>query len=70
MMKQLILGSDGNISHSKLWSNVGNVVATVIILFQTYHQTASDELILIYLAILSGHATASKIITSKLNIKP
>ena len=45
------------------------MVVTVVVLYQGYLGTLTDELTLIYLAVVSGHATASKILTNKLKVK-
>ena len=58
----LISDNKGNISHTKLWSNISNVVATGIIIYITYLGKIDVEYFAAYMMVLSGHAIASKYI--------
>lgn len=64
-LKALVSTADGKVSHSKLWSNLGFVVASFIVVYLTVVDKLTTEYFLIYLASTVSNSTASKIIAVK-----
>ena len=65
IIRQLCVDDHNKVSHSKVWSNVANLTATAIVLYWGYLGTLSDDMLLWYMLILSGHAATSKLIKNK-----
>ncbi|TCS38508.1 hypothetical protein EDC30_102247 [Paucimonas lemoignei] len=66
MIKQLI-NSEGNghLSHTKLWSNVAYLAATIGFIWKVYKGTDMPEIWFIYLGIVGASAAAHKLIAMK-----
>lgn len=57
-------GTD-QLSHTKIWNNVANVVATYVVIDMHLRKTLSIEWMLLYLAVVGGVGLASKFISMK-----
>lgn len=64
-LKDLVSTPDGKVSHSKLWSNLGFVVASFIVVYLTIVDKLTIEYFLVYIASTVSNSTASKIIAVK-----
>ena len=63
-LKPLVLDHNGNLSHTKVWSNIAYVVATYIVIKLTINNTLTEDYFLWYLTIVAGHTAISKYLTS------
>ena len=64
-MMSLFTDSNGKISHTKVWSNIAYLSATIIFLYYGFKGTLTTEVWFLYLGIVAGHNTASKFLSSK-----
>lgn len=65
-LKDLITdAATGQLSHSKLWSNIGYGALTHAFIFDAMSGGLSDMKLFAYGAIVIGNATASKIVSMK-----
>lgn len=55
----------GQLSHTKLWSNIAYFICSVGFIWKVYQGTDTPELWLIYLGIIGSVGTASKVIAMK-----
>ena len=66
MIKQLITNELGNVSHSKLWSNIAYFAGTVKFVMLPNPEA---DIWMVYLGVVGGAAIASKFITMKYGTK-
>jgi len=59
----------GGLSHTKLWTNIAYLSATVAFCWMSYSGTATGEIWVIYLGTLTVHGAASKLIGLKYGVK-
>lgn len=59
----------GQLSHTKIWANVGYFVATVAFAWLNYQGKADAEIWLIYLGVIAGHSAASKALSMRYGVK-
>lgn len=52
-------------SHTKVWSNVAYLVATVVFVIQAFKGTLLPDVWLIYLGVVGAHSAASKVVSLK-----
>jgi hypothetical protein len=64
-LKELILGPDGKISHTKFWSNIAYATGTGVFILQAYKGTLTPDVWLIYMGVVGAHSAVSKMISSK-----
>lgn len=72
-MKILDLITDsttGQISHTKLWQNIGMLALTVVFIKMGFAGGMTDMVMLVYGSIVAGSATASKFLSMKMGQKP
>ena len=62
---KLTTDASGQFSHTKLWSNIGYLTATFIMLKLTYNSKLTEDYFAIYLGVMAGHTVASKWLTAK-----
>ena len=62
---ELITDPNGSLSHTKLWSNVANFLASVAFVWSVYGHGLSPELLLAYVGAVGVQRVASKYIDSK-----
>lgn len=51
---------DGELSHTKLWTNIAYGMATWVIYTQANKGVLTVDMMLVYLAVVGAHGTASK----------
>ena len=70
-LKQLFLeDSKGNLSHTKLWSNIGYLILCGVFVYNAGHKIEiSAEMFLLFSMVVIGNRTANKIIEFKNGIK-
>jgi hypothetical protein len=56
---------EGKFSHTLFWSNIGYAVFTWAIITKVINNTASDELFLIYIGVVTAHTSFSKYLAGK-----
>lgn len=59
-LKGLFFRGD-QISHTKVWSNIGYAIFSWAIIFKTLNGSASDDLWFIYIVTVALHTTASNL---------
>ena len=65
-LSELITEDNGRLSHTKLWANIGNLVASLVFIYHVYKtETLDPELFLIYLSVLVLQRSVSKITDRK-----
>lgn len=57
----------GELSHTKLWSNIANAVASFVVVKMALTGTLSAEIFVGYLAVVGASAVASKYLSLKFN---
>lgn len=62
---QLVTTPAGKVSHSKVWSNIGFMMATFVVGWQTVHGTLTVEMMLVYLGATVTNANTSKFLANK-----
>jgi hypothetical protein len=55
------------VSHTKVWSNVAYLAATVVFILQAYKGSLTSDVWFIYLGIVGAHTAASKAMSLKYN---
>lgn len=71
MIKQLINSEgSGELSHTKLWSNVAFLAATLGFAWKVYKGSDSPEIWFIYLGIVGASTAAHKLIAMKYGSAP
>ena len=64
-IKDLVVGSDGKLSHTKVWSNIGYATVTAILIFTAIKGTMIFDMYLAYMMVVAIHQTSSKFISAK-----
>lgn len=58
----LLTGVDGYYSATKTWQNIGNTIASIILVYLAYTEKLNEMYFLIYLAVVAGSPIAKHII--------
>lgn len=56
LLRDLVVGVDGKLSHTKLWPNVASAVATVVFVYKGFHGTLTAEEWYAYLGGVGGYS--------------
>lgn len=56
----LLTSDDGRLSHTKLWSNVAYLIATVVVLIMACNGTLGIDVFGTYLGVVGAHNALSK----------
>ena len=64
-LRDFLTDPQGRLSHTRLWSNVGSLAATVVFVRMGWTGTLTAEIFAFYLAGVCGHAALSKYLTLK-----
>lgn len=60
----------GQLSHSKIWNNIGMLALTVVFLKIGWTGIITEGIMLVYGSIVAGSAVASKFLSMKMGQKP
>lgn len=64
-MKELITGTDGKLSHTKIWSNIANATSTWIVIKMAFLGTLTPDIFMIYLIFVGASRLGSEFIARK-----
>jgi hypothetical protein len=62
---ELITDPNGSLSHTKLWSNIANCIASLAFILSVYGHGLTPELLIAYVGVVGLQRVASKYIDSK-----
>ena len=65
ILVQMVSTPSGKVSHSKVWSNIGFLVSTFVVVWQTVHATLTVEMMLVYIGAVVTNTNASKLLSNK-----
>lgn len=58
----------GDVSHTKVWSNVAYCAATFAFCWGAWHATLTPDIWLIYMGVVGAHSATSKLIGMKYGV--
>jgi hypothetical protein len=69
-VREMVTGTDGTISNSKVWSFIGSFVATWIVIYMTIQGKMDWEVLTAYLGTVGGFSQISKWISYRYQQPP